>query len=159
MRYTPTCVGKTRTAASKRAVFEVHPHVRGENFLPFQLNSTRIGTPPRAWGKLHQLGYNAALAPVHPHVRGENVSEYLANFCHKRYTPTCVGKTYGIFHLTIWLSGTPPRAWGKLSAGCPATPTGGVHPHVRGENCFFAIIGYYRKRYTPTCVGKTDCQK
>ena len=72
----------------------------------------------------------------------------------ERYTPTCVGKTFGMFRQCPGLEvhphvcgenaqrvnrfslqpGTPPRVWGKLS-----------------NTVFYSC----EPRYTPTCVGKT----
>ena len=138
MRYTPTCVGKTKRSTSRSSRLKVHPHMRGEN-LDFAPNIiTSIGTPPHAWGKPQNcqsadrtrrytptcVGKTAVFSSsqnkmtVHPHMRGENV---------ERRTP-----------VALYL-GTPPHAWGKLT-GCKDPPA---------EN-----------RYTPTCVGKTlYCQR
>jgi len=131
--YTPTCVGKTASISSTRRSFAVHPHMRGENATLVKGNLMQIGTPPHAWGKLVQGGYQAvsvrytptcvgktprrsksrAPQPVHPHMRGENVA-----------------RCYGL----RGVQGTPPHAWGKR--GRASTSTGS-------------------RRYTPTCVGKT----
>jgi len=91
-------------------------------------------------------------------VRGENAIQRGCEPSHRRYTPTCVGKT---------------RPSSDTDAG------GSVHPHVRGENYvderirmtiggtpprawgkhYILITRTQIIRYTPTCVGKTGCAK
>ncbi len=115
----------------------VHPHARGENAPNLYLVGYGNGSPPRAWGKprLPRAGQGAI-----------------------RFTPTRVGKTRPCY--------TQRRAWA-------------VHPHARGENRFVAgiqtaIVGspprawgkrvtwqgpLRLRRFTPTRVGKTHCQR
>ena len=54
-----------------------------------------------------------------------------------RNTPTCVGKTAVCPGASVGPAETPPRAWGRQHATCPA----------------IGMIGN-----TPTCVGKTGCR-
>ena len=73
-RFTPTCVGKTFPPGSGIGFIPVHPHVRGED-IRFRVDAcVDLGSPPRAWGR--------------------RIPEY-AEPVTIRFTPTCVGKTYG----------------------------------------------------------------
>ncbi len=133
-RYTPTCVGKTRTRRPGWRLSAVHPHVCGENRLTTAAVYFSVGTPPRVWGK----------RPARP-ARSQAPN---------RYTPTCVGKTYfGIDECRHTLvhphvcgengsapfnwsqyAGTPPRVWGKRWHNLRPADLHQVHPHVCGEN-------------------------
>ena len=130
---TPTCVGKTLAGFKKEDVLEKHPHVRGEDATKTGVFSKEQETPPRAWGRLNDLG---------------NMSMLYGN------TPTCVGKTYRPREILAvqrkhphvrgedlvapnactLQSETPPRAWGR-----PAE----------------LVDGCINLGNTPTCVGKT----
>ncbi len=132
-RNIPTCVGKTTIVSRFFYIKPEHPHVRGENSRCFGAVGWCRGTSPRAWGKLSarrgerllrrniptcvgKTGVgriNVKRIPEHPHVRGENAFQ--------------LGQT-------LLISGTSPRAWGKL-----------VGEPVRGDD----------PRNIPTCVGKT----
>ncbi len=155
LRYTPTCVGKTRSARNFLVHVEVHPHMRGENWQSANILTAGLGTPPHAWGKLpdrrprnqlhkvhpHMRGENDHSQRisrwrwmVHPHMRGENPISAIVIVTKVRYTPTCVGKTHVIDTSPIASLGTPPHAWGKRSGGRPVGHGQRVHPHMRGEN-------------------------
>ena len=152
-RFTPTCVGSTRPPASARPIAPVHPHVRGEHVIPAAAPWLDSGSPPRAWGALHDRGADRGPdrftptcvgstptprgrprpAPVHPHVRGEH---------------------FGRLRAISWAHGSPPRAWGahipilvndrltRFTPTCVGSTSGSrdhrgrppVHPHVRGEH-------------------------
>src|ERR1035437_5630389 len=91
----------------------VHPHARGDNLGGSAPTIISAGSPPRAWGQLHQRGASgrqerftptrvgttcaaaaaAAFCAVHPHARGDNC------FSHSSANTR---------------SGSPPRAWGQL---------------------------------------------
>ncbi len=109
---TPTCVGKTRHAASLSSSVKKHPHVCGEDEILTIPKPTRQETPPRVWGRPF---FNLPIATLN------------------RNTPTCVGKTPnqtepasslekhphvcgedvsddGKF---VLVSETPPRVWGR----------------------------------------------
>ncbi len=153
IRFTPTCVGKTRCAARADSSCTVHPHVRGEDLPYARRVALATGSPPRAWGRL-----KSPLRSRRP--------------C--RFTPTCVGKTRKESKLPRPLpvhphvrgedgrlggretrrDGSPPRAWGRLEIvhfrdaaprftptcvgktplGVPCIMIDPVHPHVRGED-------------------------
>ena len=162
-RFTPTCVGNTRSTCSSRHSVAVHPHVRGEyTGLRAQI-ATRVGSPPRAWGILIRVLHGSyssrftptcvgntgegflisAPSPVHPHVRGE----------YEITQPTSTSPY-----------GSPPRAWGihenpgarrgipRFTPTCvgntdgPAKPSrpGTVHPHVRGE---YYTVSINKRKY------------
>ncbi len=53
-RYTPTCVGTTQEFYFFFFNHSVHPHMRGDNILTFEIVSSQAGTPPHAWGQLYQ---------------------------------------------------------------------------------------------------------
>ena len=78
VRITPTCVGTTYERQRRRAEEEDHPHVRGDNQICPSRKSTRLGSPPRAWGQL--------------------ISEMLSS-PQPRITPTCVGTTFALCYL------------------------------------------------------------
>ena len=133
-RFTPTCVGKSWCTLAPQSCLPVHPHVCGEiEAIPQQ--TTRVsGSPPRVWGNLDL---------------GNNVIE------HRRFTPTCVGKSARILWQAAMTTvhphvcgeiyqrqqalrlhrGSPPRVWGNLG-----TIKFDLHPI----------------RFTPTCVGKSS---
>ena len=111
-RFTPTCVGKTAQGSRGRMPYSVHPHVCGENMHRVNAEDIGEGSPPRVWGK------QAIWLRV-----GKRV----------RFTPTCVGKTFGSYReahqvsvhphvcgentcpsfLLVRNAGSPPRVWGK----------------------------------------------
>ena len=132
-RFTPTCVGKTRSKGQGTASRPVHPHMRGEDRLRESTASSVSGSPPHAWGR----------------------PTLLADLAEKwRFTPTCVGKTAvsrcPATCITVHPhmrgedsvpsgslvndNGSPPHAWGRHEPAGSATRV-----------C----------RFTPTCVGKT----
>ncbi len=112
-RFTPTCVGKAGRSPAEAPAGTVHPHVRGEGLRFGHGILGAGGSPPRAWGRLGEdaLGQSAC-----------------------RFTPTCVGKARnglratrqravhphvrgeGDFAIVRFdaISGSPPRAWGRL---------------------------------------------
>ena len=71
-RNTPTGVGKTRHFRARPAVFQKHPHGRGEDCCAVALDEGEPETPPRAWGR---LSWRVSWRP------------------YERNTPTGVGKT------------------------------------------------------------------
>jgi len=71
-RFTPTCVGTTRSVGLSSGLPSVHPHVRGDDMSCAAQMYLIAGSPPRAWGR-------------RPLKRGR--AERI------RFTPTCVGTT------------------------------------------------------------------
>ena len=130
-RFTPTCVGKSTLPAPNRGCSDtVHPHVCGEIALD-RVRPSVSGSPPRVWGNRRLAAASAAL---------------------RRFTPTCVGKS-PVESSTSLAIGSPPRVWGNRPA--MAERQRSVHPHVCGE---IAQVSWQRGgslRFTPTCVGKS----
>ena len=111
----------------------VHPHVRGDDVDRRFVLEGDPGSPPRAWGRpdfRDGLAYGARFTPtcvgttpkpscmmlaatVHPHVRGDDVEDDVGD---------------------VDLTGSPPRAWGRLASGVRSQATTSVHPHVRGDD-------------------------
>jgi len=114
-RITPTCVGKTKVRGGKA--------------------TSRIGSPPRVWGKLLGSCLHDRFHLDHPHVCGENGTSL---------------KTFAS------ATGSPPRVWGKLKRIRDNQRFIEDHPHVCGENHQFAPCLTVCYRITPTCVGKTS---
>ena len=154
-RFTPTCVGTTRSRPGVPNTVTVHPHVRGDNPKSCFMLHLHHGSPPRAWGQRFVGAPSSAPFPVHPHVRGDNgrfrnwpprrsvhphvrgdngFADYAVSTV-KRFTPTCVGTTR--------------RVWGLRGVIA-------VHPHVRGDNVRPLRVGIHNQRFTPTCVGTTS---
>ncbi len=112
-RFTPTRVGKTSWWSETAATTTVHPHARGENRGCAILLNDDTGSPPRAWGKLHDgpgprctgrftptrvgktiaSGARGQRTTVHPHARGENCHFVPLLRGRHWFTPTRVGKT------------------------------------------------------------------
>jgi len=175
LRFTPTCVGNTRSCATTSARLSVHPHVRGEYAVEAMMGRETKGSPPRAWGIRSFNQTFSTVTSVHPHVRGEYV---------------------GCEIPSLRANGSPPRAWGILRGLRRVFSAFPVHPHVRGEYCrpvstrhlktvhphvrgeyarsvscvspssgspprawgiLFAIAAFaFIARFTPTCVGNTS---
>src|SRR5471032_1278979 len=55
-RNTPTCVGKTYIDREDISEFRKHPHVRGEDSSASADLTSRLETPPRAWGRRQPKG-------------------------------------------------------------------------------------------------------
>ena len=55
--------------------------------------------------------------------------------------------------LTIPPTGSPPRAWGRLTAAAGKLPGPTVHPHGRGDGAITFFILVSLSRFTPTGVG------
>ena len=135
MRFTPTCVGKTRHQQHYHRRVAVHPHMRGEDKVNDLARLKVNGSPPHAWGRPHtrygklrdarftptcvgktsSSAVRSSSAAVHPHMRGED-----------RFTPPSPPNCFG----------SPPHAWGRRPKA-----------HSQGA----------ASRFTPTCVGKTGC--
>ena len=151
-RFTPTRVGKSRSATPLTSPQTVHPHACGEIVTTACPIPSLIGSPPRVWGNRWfpsrrrrcvrftptRVGKSAVPTPgagtysVHPHACGEIAAAKILR-CSAR--------------------GSPPRVWGNLAAECriqrldrftptrvgkSASPPGRVpgqtvHPHACGE--------------------------
>ncbi len=152
-RFTPTCVGTTKTCSCDRVGRSVHPHVCGDNVSASIVQFVVIGSPPRVWGQ-HAVCSSADL--------------------HWRFTPTCVGTT-SLKSMFSRCSSVHPHVCGDNAAVEAARLTTAVHPHVCGDNDLITTgeageIGSPPRvwgqryqfhtaqqscRFTPTCVGTT----
>ncbi len=173
-RFTPTCVGTTRSGRAPRGRRPVHPHVRGDDLHSPDDALHLIRFTPTCVGTTNVSCSHTPGETVHPHVRGDDESG-----------PDTLRPA----------TGSPPRAWGRLNAEidsnqtdgftptcvgttpCWATPLspGAVHPHVRGDDRSSGCVPRERRgspprawgrltrsngaapasRFTPTCVGTT----
>ena len=111
IRFTPTGVGTMPARNSASSAWSVHPHGRGDNFL-IQIAPDRFNRfTPTGVGTIKVRRSRDEKRTVHPHGRGDNRDQN------------------GAFR---WLDGSPPRAWGQLSARLCSTTI---------------------RRFTPTGVG------
>ena len=157
-RFTPTCVGKTRRAASAPRRDSVHPHMRGEDY---QLNAddlTLTGSPPHAWGRplvligggiivrftptcvgktSHRPCRNRSPA-VHPHMRGEDPERKSASPRRPGSPPHAWGRPDEAAVVAL-LDRFTPTCVGKTRGRLTGGPAGTVHPHMRGEDRFSSI--------------------
>ena len=148
-RFTPTGVGKRCRARVRRPSQAVHPHGRGEKYLPSLCSTRQTGSPPRAWGKgpcavrtwtcarftptgvgkRRRLEIRPLQRQVHPHGRGEKDPAVSVTSTSVGSPPRAWGKVR-TSQQTYALSGSPPRAWGKdqedeiMSENSRFTPTG-----------------------------------
>ena len=97
--FTPTCVGTAVRRGRSSRPTSVHPHVRGDGCLSRKMVWYRLGSPPRAWGRLVSPVFKRTLA---------------------RFTPTCVGTAYWIEPCSIILAVHPHvRGDGVSTEGLP----------------------------------------
>ena len=128
-RFTPTGVGTMMCSSYCTISASVHPHGRGDNYVPGSASGALYGSPPRAWGQFVRRANNTEIRrftptgvgtisctraitmspPVHPHGRGDN---------------------FGAREVQMPRDGSPPRAWGQslnyelLIGSHRFTPTG-----------------------------------
>jgi len=133
LRFTPTCVGNTRSAFSASATAAVHPHVRGEYVRDCRAVNPDDGSPPRAWG-------------IHPPLMLPPEAQ--------RFTPTCVGNTRARI-VGHWLTPVHPHVRGEYGQqGEDGNAECGSPPRAWGIRCS-CRSSVRRSRFTPTCVGNT----
>ena len=90
-------------------------------------------------------------------MRGEN-AQRLHGQCHRIGTPPHAwGKLTYAFIPCATRTGTPPHAWGKLNTIYFHPRAEGTPPHAWGKHRFRPgrVVD---RRYTPTCVGKTELE-
>ena len=152
-RFTPTHVGTTISAWTRKRTMSVHPHTRGDHSRNMPIVGTDGGSPPHTWGPLlaafiftgavrftpthvgttSHSKVGCFYTPVHPHTRGDHA---------------------GGSGVVIVRYGSPPHTWGPPCLSCLQvllfrfTPThvgtttisiasltiGSVHPHTRGDH-------------------------
>ena len=113
------------------------PRAWGRQSDRSRLDGTAAGSPPRAWGRRCRSRPRSTATTVHPHARGDDSTGRREHDCrtvhpHARGDDCAVGAMY-IGQLT----GSPPRAWGRLAHRLLAQRAA--------------------SRFTPTRVGTTDC--
>ncbi len=112
-RFTPTCVGTTtRTSRSSSEPIGSPPRAWGRRLQP-SLTNPVFGFTPTCVGTTSPAAWHPGSSTVHPHVRGDDMTRD-SN--------------------TARLTGSPPRAWGRLGQPDRLPPV---------------------PRFTPTCVGTT----
>ena len=193
-RFIPTCVGNTRKHPKQTFVYAVHPHVRGEHSGGCDEVAGLGGSSPRAWGTLRrgqktflqhwfiptcvgntvQSRIVAPMPTVHPHVRGEHIRIGLQTMHDGGSSPRAWGTQHCEFALCDQ-SRFIPTCVGNTMTCKPASDTGAVHPHVRGEHVQWYLSGDIENgssprawgtlalpdildhalRFIPTCVGNT----
>ncbi len=173
-RFTPTCVGNTKTAFPFSPVGSGSPPrvwgirvrvVRG--IAPLRFTPTCVGNTTKEGNKMKAL-------TVHPHVCGE-YPNHAASILSGGGSPP---RVWGIRYLRSKFSSClrfTPTCVGNTTVDAPVPRITPVHPHVCGEYLIvtatqFADVGspprvwgiraaymwsIARYRFTPTCVGNT----
>ena len=113
LRFTPTGVGTARR----------------QTVCALQQN----GSPPRAWGRLGRAATRTRVSRFTPTGVGTADAKPNARQRAYRFTPTGVGTAQVERALGPLLDGSPPRAWGRLTASLIKARRLAVHPHGRGD--------------------------
>ena len=71
---------------------------------------------PTGVGRTGRAGLGRRPGAVHPHGRGEDARWSRETWIPRRFTPTGVGRTLCLGKEAADLFGSPPRAWGGLTA-------------------------------------------
>ena len=173
-RFTPTCVGKTGHRSREPQKTPVHPHMCGEDVLEIPDLPRGNGSPPHVWGRLPSLSDKPGKRAVHPHMCGEDYHGYTVgasgygspphvwgrraletNGSHCiRFTPTCVGKTFGQTKEECLQTVHPHMCGEDVTLGGQLQANTGSPPHVWGRRPP-RNTRKRQPRFTPTCVGKT----
>ncbi len=131
----------------------VHPHARGDDRGMHGIMVSPDGSPPRAWGRLHDVAEVTVDVRFTP-TRVGTISNEKATIDCRSVHPHARGDDVGFVQTVRGDSGSPPRAWGRSDARSSRaiksrfTPTrvgtirgsGGtgrqqaVHPHARGDD-------------------------
>ena len=132
-RITPAHAGKTLSNNCRNRLSPDHPRTRGENYIPSEITSKTVGSPP--------------------HTRGKPVWANPAESAY-RITPAHAGKTtaQGSFRSLFW---DHPRTRGEnqmlINNGFQSI---GSPPHTRGKHRFMDFMRNM-DRITPAHAGKT----
>ncbi len=119
--------------ANAQRCHPVHPHVRGDDGMTFPTLILPGGSPPRAWGRL-AINQRLLVGP--------------------RFTPTCVGTTSSPRRRPRWPPVHPHVRGDDPSATGADSPVTGSPPRAWGRLCECGWIRPFN-RFTPTCVGTT----
>ena len=172
-RNTPTGVGKTLADTCTSCATKKHPHGRGEDLVGFDLNRSRLETPPRAWGRRRGLKSRVRKSRNTPTGVGKTLSRQTGcRWCEKH--PHGRGEDESSLERIYGGRETPPRAWGRprmpeqLRSDFGNTPTGvgktigavliviaiEKHPHGRGEDNIKPDTGYPAIETPPRAWGR-----
>ena len=133
-RFTPTHVGKTQPSGELLGVVLVHPHARGEDISICSYNSVVEGSPPRTWGRLLYPDLDSTglwFTPTHVGKTNSIICVYSLMLVH----PHARGEDAGIYSINDYLTGSPPRTWGRRKR---------------------LLTTFQTPWFTPTHVGKTS---
>ncbi len=151
LRFTLTCVGTACTGREAHSPLAVHPHMRGDGYVP-RRGATSMPVHPHMRG---DGGLRARLFPEQvgspPHAWGRRRST-TAKASHRGFTPTCVG-TAPAMRAMLAIPTVHPHMRGDGSrAEGRASDDHGSPPHAWGRR---GRKGRATKvlRFTPTCVG------
>ena len=134
----------------RRSGTAVHPHVCGE--IPEAQRDGTLSVHPHVCGEIGCDCRQAHRATVHPHVCGEII--WVATPDRRgRFTPTCVGKSR--CQVVVRTRTVHPHVCGEIAAADHRTWAFGSPPRVWGNHCDRSGV-YTARRFTPTCVGKSD---
>ena len=135
IRFTPTGVGKILNASHAESSHSVHPHGCGENSLIALTTVERLGSPPRVWGKWYAYADGSGDYRFTPTGVGK-----ISNDTPKRRKDSVHPHGCGENELSTreisYISGSPPRVWGKYRCRCQYPGYQTVHPHGCGENVY-----------------------
>ena len=154
VRFIPTRVGTTQREPPPAAPQRFIPTRVGTTLTGGAENKETVGSSPRVWGPLleigrnvdrgrfiptrvgttHQLGLYTRPRSVHPHACGDHFSVPFAVISAERFIPTRVGST---------------EEWPLLQ------PRVAVHPHACGEHACSGRRAVGAHRFIPTRVGTT----
>ena len=147
--------------------------MRGEDYVEGTTETTITETPPRAWGRPSGAIGEAAGGGNTPTCVGKTIAVPLTIERDRKHTHVR-GEDTGACGCSDFSSETPPRAWGRrheynmhplplrntptcvgktllLPVSCSAAQK---HPHVRGEDFWYASSDAVRKETPPRAWGR-----
>ena len=151
-RFTPTRVGRLRSAPPPCGSPPVHPHTRGEIPGGTQHRGPDVGSPPHAWGDFPRFPLTSGQGrftptrvgrfpaftdrvtplPVHPHTRGEIDADHEGSDAATGSPPHAWGDCVRHPQCHAHIRFTPTRV-GRFRPACSPPARMSVHPHTRGE--------------------------
>ena len=132
-RNIPACAGKTAKCLTAPHLWEEHPRVRGENLIVAVSLWIRVGTSPRARGKLAK------------------VMNWLDE---KGNIPACAGKTWAEVSVVMVFPEHPRVRGENQHIDCFEDDSEGTSPRARGKrNADYVADAAYGN--IPACAGKT----
>ena len=130
--FTPAYAGKILPKRIEKYSSEVHPRIRGEDFLPKDKADQAQGSPPHTRGRFHE---------INPH--GDFI----------RFTPAYAGKISSRVN-SLYMRRVHPRIRGEDSSSTVSASSAiGSPPHTRGRSVLF-MPSSISLRFTPAYAGK-----